>query len=141
MKKNYLFDKILLDNGKGIKFKPFRSASPLESFMANCHSTFNQEEWEFIPVSEKDFLKMLSMTIVKIGNSDYEQGVPSSSDNGNSSSGTTTSSGGDNTSSTTPIVDNGGSRVIFIGDSRTVQMYSYVANTWKNNSYSTGGIT
>ena len=72
MKKNYLFDKILLDNGKGIKFKPFRSASPLESFMANCHSTFNQEEWEFIPVSEKDFLKMLSMTIVKIGNSDYE---------------------------------------------------------------------
>ena len=76
-----------------------------------------------------------------IGNSDYEQGVPSSSDNGNSSSGTTTSSGGDNTSITTPIVDNGGSRVIFIGDSRTVQMYSYVANTWKNNSYSTGGIT
>ena len=72
MKKNYLFDKILLDNGKGIKFKPFRSASPLESFMANCHSTFNQEEWEFIPVNEKDFLKMLSMTIVKIGNSDYE---------------------------------------------------------------------
>lgn len=72
MKKNYLFDKILLDNGKGIKFKPFRSASPLESFMANCHSTFNQEEWEFIPVDEKDFLKMLSMTIVKIGNSDYE---------------------------------------------------------------------
>ena len=72
MKKNYLFDKILLDYGKGIKFKPFRSASVLESFMAYCHSTFNQEEWEFIPVSEKDFLKMLSMTIVKIGNSDYE---------------------------------------------------------------------
>ena len=72
MKKNYLFDKILLDCGKGIKFKPFRSVSLLESFMANCHSTFNQEEWEFIPVNEKDFLKMLSMTIVKIGNSDYE---------------------------------------------------------------------
>ena len=43
-------------------------------------------------------------------------------------------------SNTKPIIDNGGSRVIFIGDSRTVLMYSYVANTWQNNSYSTGGI-
>ena len=51
------------------------------------------------------------------------------------------SSNDTNSSNVKPIVDNGGSRVIFIGDSRTVQMYSYVANTWKNNSFSTGGIT
>ena len=81
-----------------------------------------------------------------INNGNYESGVANSSNNGSSNSSSTnnssnSSSSNNNTSSSTPVVDNGGSRVIFIGDSRTVQMYSYVANTWKNNSYSTGGVT
>lgn len=77
-----------------------------------------------------------------IGNSNYESGVPSSNNSSISNSNNSTSSSSNNSSSnTTPIIDNGGPRVIFIGDSRTVQMYSYVANTWKNNSYSTGGVT
>ena len=74
-----------------------------------------------------------------IGDSNYEKGNPSSN---NVTSGTSNNNNKDDSSSNVkPIVDNGGSRVIFIGDSRTVQMYSYVANTWQNNSYSTGGIT
>lgn len=86
------------------------------------------------------------VNIINGGN--YESGVPNSNNNGSSSnsssSSSSSSSGGGNSATTpsaTPIIDNGGSRVIFIGDSRTVQMYSYVANTWKNNSYSTGGVT
>lgn len=79
-----------------------------------------------------------------IDNSKYESGVPNFNNNGSSSTGSSSSSsssGNSSSGNTTPIVDKGGSRVIFIGDSRTVQMYSYVANTWKNNSYSTGGVT
>ena len=30
--------------------------------MANTHTTFNQDEWEFVPYSFKDFIKMLSKT-------------------------------------------------------------------------------
>ena len=33
-----------------------------------------------------------------------------------------------------------GSGIIFIGDSRTVQMYSYLTNTWSNNTYSKAGV-
>ena len=40
----------------------------LESFMANTHTSFNQEEWEFIPNSFKEFLKMLSKTKLKDDN-------------------------------------------------------------------------
>ena len=76
-----------------------------------------------------------------IGDSNYESGIDNATNNGSSTSSTSTNSSSSSSSSTTPIVDTGGSRVIFIGDSRTVQMYSYVANTWKNNSYSTGGVT
>ena len=84
-----------------------------------------------------------------IGGSQYEKGQANSNNNGsnnnsnsntNSNINTNNNTNNSSSSNTKPIVNNGGKRVIFIGDSRTVQMYSYVANTWKNNSYSTGGI-
>jgi len=59
--KKYLFDQIKV-NTENVQFIPFRSASIIESFMANTHTTFDQKEWEFIPYSFKEFLKMLSMT-------------------------------------------------------------------------------
>ena len=65
---------------------------------------------------------------------------PASSSSKPASSSSKPASSSSKPSNTKPIIDNGGSRVIFIGDSRTVLMYSYVANTWENNSYSTGGI-
>ena len=76
-----------------------------------------------------------------IDNGNYESGVPNSNNNSSSNTASSNNNSNSNTPSAKPIIDKGGSRVIFIGDSRTVQMYSYVANTWKNNSYSTGGVT
>ena len=73
-------------------------------------------------------------------NSNYESGEPTSNSTSSSNSSSNTSSVDNSSSNVSPIIDTGGSRVIFIGDSRTVQMYSYVANTWKNNSYSTSSI-
>lgn len=55
----------------------------------------------------------------------------SSSTSSNASNTSTTSSTG--TSSTT-------SNVVFIGDSRTVQMYAYLANNWSGANYSSGGV-
>ena len=57
----YLFNKIELD-GDNVKFIPFRKASSIESFLANCHLEFDQTKWEFKPYSFKSFLKMLSKT-------------------------------------------------------------------------------
>lgn len=59
--KRYLFDKIEI-LGNGVKFIPFRKASIIESFSAFTNMTFNQDEWEFKPVSFKEFLKMLEKT-------------------------------------------------------------------------------
>jgi len=72
--KKYLFDKIQCYD-KGVKFIPFRKASIAESFLAFTHSTFNQEEWEFIAVDFKEFLKMLSKTKLK-DNYEYDITVP-----------------------------------------------------------------
>lgn len=59
---------------------------------------------------------------------EYENGVEKpkeEEDNNNSNS---------NSSSTSV------SRVVFIGDSRTVQMYAYLTNDWNGANYSSGGI-
>lgn len=75
--------------------------------------------------------------------SDYESGVPSESstdgNNGNSSNSTSTSNNG---SSSTSTQNNStqASRVVFIGDSRTVQMYAYLNNNWNGANYSSGGV-
>ncbi|MBE5757624.1 MAG: hypothetical protein E7345_01660 [Clostridiales bacterium] len=72
--KKYLFDKIKV-HADNVQFIPFRPASILESFMANTHTMFNQDEWEFIPYSFKEFLKMLSKT--KLNDSgEYDITVP-----------------------------------------------------------------
>ena len=59
--KKYLFDKIKVHADK-VQFIPFRPASIVESYMANTNTTFNQDEWEFIPYSFKEFIKFLSKT-------------------------------------------------------------------------------
>ena len=72
--KKYLFDKIKVHADK-VQFIPFRPASILESFMADTHTSFDQGEWEFLPYSFKDFLKMLSKT--KLNDSgEYDITVP-----------------------------------------------------------------
>lgn len=71
--KRYLFDKIKI-GANGVQFIPFRKATIAESFMAFTHMSFSQDEWDFIPTSFKEFLKMLSKT--KIGeNSEYDINV------------------------------------------------------------------
>ena len=74
---------------------------------------------------------------------DYQKGKPkpkseytsngnsNSNNNGNSNSGTGDRSGAGNTSA---------NHVIFIGDSRTVQMYAYATGDWGGANYSSGGV-
>lgn len=59
--KKYLFDKIRLCYNS-VQFIPFREASLTESYLACTNGTLDQEEWEFVPTSFKEFLKMLSKT-------------------------------------------------------------------------------
>ena len=40
---------------------------------------------------------------------------------------------------TAPNIDGSG-KVVFIGDSRTVQMYAYISGDWKGANYSSGGV-
>lgn len=68
--KRYLFDKIEV-LGDGVQFIPFRKATILESFSAFTHTSFNQEDWEFIPTSFNEFLKMLEKTRLDESN-DYK---------------------------------------------------------------------
>ena len=60
--KKYLFNKIKINMNGNVEFTPFRKASIGESFLAYTHAKFDQKNWQFIPVSFKDFLKMLSKT-------------------------------------------------------------------------------
>ena len=62
--KNFLFDKIRVEESGKIKFIPFRRATMMESFLAYTHSSFNQEKWEFVPNSFNEFLSMLQKTMV-----------------------------------------------------------------------------
>ena len=39
-----------------------------ESFLAYTHTSFNQDKWEFIPISFKEFLQMLSKTKINENN-------------------------------------------------------------------------
>lgn len=70
--------------------------------------------------------------------SEYQRGTakPSSStntgsNNNGSSSGSGNRAGSGNTKS---------NKVVFIGDSRTVQMYAYLNGTWSGANYSSGGV-
>ena len=76
-----------------------------------------------------------------IGDTEYEQGVSDSTNNFNST-GNTDDNNNSNENSNVNVDSNitNGSGIIFIGDSRTVQMYSYLANTWSNNTYSKAGV-
>lgn len=68
-----------------------------------------------------------SGTIVKVYEdpSHYQSGVAKSTDDSSSSS------SGNKT---------GNSKIVFIGDSRTVQMYAYSSGDWGGANYSTGGV-
>ena len=48
----------------------------------------------------------------------------------------------DNSNSKEETINQAGTanRVIFLGDSRTVQLYAYMAGTWSNVNYSSGGV-
>ena len=63
---------------------------------------------------------------------EYQRGTakPTTSSNGNSSS-SGNKAGEGNTKS---------NKVVFIGDSRTVQMYAYLNGTWSGANYSSGGV-
>ncbi len=60
--KKYLFNKIQIKSNGNVEFKPFRKATLRESFLAYTHAHFDQKNWQFIPTSFKEFLKMLSIT-------------------------------------------------------------------------------
>ena len=65
---------------------------------------------------------------------EYSKGVKKNKNDGKSSgggSGVGDRQGSGNTSS---------NRVVFIGDSRTVQMYAYLNNNWAGANYSSGGV-
>ena len=69
---------------------------------------------------------------------DYQNGDKSDSSNGgrsNTSSGSYSGAGERQGSGNSKA-----SRVVFIGDSRTVQMYAYLNNNWSGANYSSGGI-
>lgn len=71
----YLFNEIRFISGSKIQFIPFREATFLESFLANTKGCFNQEEWEFVPKSFNEFLKMLKLTKIQY-NEDYDITAP-----------------------------------------------------------------
>lgn len=62
--KNYLFNKIKVQEDGKVKFVPFRKAAGCEYFMANTYDSENQDIWEFIPNSFAEFLTMLKRTNV-----------------------------------------------------------------------------
>ncbi len=62
MKKKYLFKSIEIHESRAIHFIPFRKPSTMESFLAFTNGTTDENKWEFIPTSYKEFLKMLSKT-------------------------------------------------------------------------------
>lgn len=81
-----------------------------------------------------------NQTVIVTNPSEYGKGVKKNTD---SSSGQTTSSSSQSGSGEGDRQGSGNSkagRVVFIGDSRTVQMYAYLNGTWTGANYSSGGI-
>lgn len=84
--------------------------------------------------------------------SDYQNGVkkpspsPSSGTGGSSGTTGTTGTGGDTggtgggTGDRPGTGNNSSNKVVFIGDSRTVQMYAYLQGNWSGANYSSGGV-
>lgn len=78
----------------------------------------------------------------------YENGTPqvsptSSSNSTNSNSNNSNNSSNNNQSGTGNRTGSGNlssSKVVFLGDSRTVQMYAYLNNDWSGANYSSGGV-
>lgn len=88
-----------------------------------------QETAEYIEINSK---KTTSQIITDP--SEYQKGTSkptSSSSNNNSSNSSGSRTGSGNVKS---------NKVVFIGDSRTVQMYAYKTGTWSGANYSSGGI-
>lgn len=102
------------------------------SEFSNCWNQSNGIKFgsapSYIPINGSD-----NRTQV-IGNSTYENGTarPSSSPG----------SGNNNNGGAIDVVPSGNSnsRVIFLGDSRTVQMYAYSTGDWNGANYSSGGV-
>ena len=81
--------------------------------------------------------------------SDYQNGKkvsPSTTGGGSGTGGSSTGGGsstyggGSGTGDRTGTGNTSSSRVVFIGDSRTVQMYAYLAGSWTGANYSSGGV-
>ena len=78
--------------------------------------------------------------------SEYQNGSKKPSGNSSSGNSNSSNSSSSGTSSGTGTGDRAGSgntsssRVVFIGDSRTVQMYAYLNNNWNGANYSSGGV-
>lgn len=77
---------------------------------------------------------------------DYEKGKKkttsssSSSSNGNSSNSGSTSHPASGSVSPVATTSSNANKVIFLGDSRTVQMYAHLVGSWSNANYSSGGV-
>ena len=76
-----------------------------------------------------------------VGNTQEYQKGKQKSKNNSSSSNNNINSNNNSSSSSSSSSSNGGSgnRVIFLGDSRTVQMYAYLTGNWSSPNYSDGG--
>lgn len=75
---------------------------------------------------------------------DYEHGVPNSSESSNpnngGSGGNSSTGGSDSNGTSGSVPSSSGKKVVFIGDSRTVQMYAYLTGNWSSPNYSSGGV-
>ena len=90
----------------------------------NNASDFVNNNTTYIPINEKD-----KQTIIN-SSDDYEPGDKrSTNDNSNGSS--------KSSNKTSPSAAN---KVVFIGDSRTVQIYAYLTGDWNGANYSSGGV-
>lgn len=79
-----------------------------------------------------------------INSEKYENGTPSSTNNSNSNNSSNSNSNSSNNTTSNNSNSNSNnskaSKVVFIGDSRTVQMYAYLNNNWNGANYSSGGV-
>ena len=87
----------------------------------NCWESANQSynNVKYYEIKNNDNSKAIK---VYDSPSKYQGGVPKSS------------------SDSTSKNKSGNSKVVFIGDSRTVQMYAYLNNNWSGANYSSGGV-
>lgn len=112
-------------------FSIMGSSTNLSDCWNNVDGTFNSDA-EYIEIGTKK-----NYYYVYENPNDFEHGTTKPT-SGLSRTRNGTSSGSSGNSSGTG--NNKSNRVIFIGDSRTVQMYAYLNNNWSSPNFSDGGV-